>query len=238
MITSVNNERIKYFVKLKEIKYIKKEGLFLVSSPHIVTEALKAGIVTTVILKEDYEFDTDIEIVRVSENVMKKLSSEKSVSEVMAVCKTSFNNELTDKIIILDNVQDPGNVGTIIRSSKAFGFDTVVLSNDSVNIFNDKLIRATEGMIFNTNIIKIDLLPFIEEIKKIGYKVIGTDLKTNNYSIDATSKLAIIVGNEGSGVSKEVLELCDDIVKIKISEDVESLNVAIASAILMYEVSK
>lgn len=237
MINSSNNEKVKYYKKLRTNKYIKEYKKFIVEGEHLVQEALKADVVEEIIALENTSFKTNKPVTYVSSSVLKKISTLDSTPNIMAVCKIEENNEIIgNKILLLDKVGDPGNGGTIIRSASAFNMDSVVFSKDSVNIYNDKLIRATQGMFFHTNIITSDLKEVILSLKKQGYTIIGSCL---NNSIDLkelekTDKYALIVGNEGSGISKEILELCDKLVKIHMNEKCESLNVSVASAILMY----
>ena len=139
----------------------------------------------------------------------------------------------------MDNIQDPGNMGTIIRSAVAFNIDTIIVSNDSVDIYNPKVVRSSQGMIFHMNIIKKDLIPFIKEIKN-DYKIIGTKVTDGNdiKTLEKNEKLCIIMGNEGNGVREEILALCDDFVYIPMNENCESLNVGVATSILLYELSR
>ena len=145
-------------------------------------------------------------------------------------------NIIGDKIIILDNVQDPGNVGTIIRSALAFNVSTVVLSDDSVNIFNDKLIRSTEGNIFNVNVVTMNIEEAIKIVKEKGIKVYYGDMhgKDDIDSLNASS-YAFILGSEGKGISQKVRELSDEGVRIEMNDKCESLNVAVAASIIMYK---
>ena len=150
MITSVDNKRIKEVSKLNNRKYRKEMSLFLVEGSHLVEEAYKHNLlVETYSLDENDYPNNNV----VSENVMRKISSLDTVSNIIGVCKFKKENELGNKLLILDDIQDPGNLGTIIRSAVAFNVDTIILSNDTVDLYNPKVIRATQGMIFNINII-------------------------------------------------------------------------------------
>ena len=154
------------------------------------------------------------------------------------IVRDNYDFDYDNKIIVtvLDNIQDPGNLGTIIRSSVAFNFDTIVISNDSVDVYNSKVIRATQGMLFNVNIIVTDIKEFLNSIKD-EYKIIGTDV-VNGKSLPEfknLKKFAIIVGNEGQGISLDTKKLCSDFVYIPMNQDCESLNVGVAASIIMYE---
>ena len=236
MIDSLDNKKIKEITSLKIKKYRDQYGLFLVEGKHLVDEAKKSGLLEEVILLDD-EYDFDKKLI-VSEKVMKKLSFQDSLPSIMGVCKIKDNKLIGSKYLLLDGIQDPGNLGTIIRSSLAFGVDTIVLSKDSVDLYNDKVIRSTQGMIFHINIIRCDLEDVINKIKG-DIKIIGTSLgdSTPLRSIDKLERYALIVGNEGNGVKKEILDLCDDIVRIEMNKDVESLNVGVATSIILYEMS-
>ena len=236
MIDSLDNKKIKEIASLKIKKYRDQYGLFLVEGKHLVDEAKKSGLLEEVILLDDnYDFDKKL---IVSEKVMKKLSFQDSLPSIMGVCKIKDSKLIGSKYLLLDGIQDPGNLGTIIRSSLAFGVDTIVLSKDSVDLYNDKVIRSTQGMIFHINIIRCDLEEVINKIKG-DIKIIGTSLgdSTPLRSIDKLERYALIVGNEGNGVKKEILDLCDDIVRIEMNKDVESLNVGVATSIILYEMS-
>ena len=146
---------------------------------------------------------------------------------------------LSDKILILDNVQDPGNLGTIIRSAKAFNINTIVLSLNCVNKYNEKVIRAAQGMLFKVNVVTKDLKYFIPYLKSIGYDVYGTDVVdgVDVKEIDKKDKIAVVMGNEGQGIEPDIKKLIDKNIYIKMSSDCESLNVAVASSIIMYELN-
>ena len=236
MIDSLDNKKIKDISSLKIKKYRDQYGLFVIEGKHLVDEAKKSGLLEEVILLDD-EYDFDKKLI-VSEKVMKKLSFQDSLPSIMGVCKIKDNKLIGSKYLLLDGIQDPGNLGTIIRSSLAFGVDTIVLSKDSVDLYNDKVIRSTQGMIFHINIIRCDLEEVINKIKG-DIKIIGTSLgdSTPLRSIDKLERYALIVGNEGNGVKKEILDLCDDIVRIEMNKDVESLNVGVATSIILYEMS-
>ena len=143
---------------------------------------------------------------------------------------------------MLDGVQDPGNLGTIIRSSLAFNVDTIVLSPECVDLYNPKVLRSTQGMLFGVNIIRKDLIEVIDELKHKEIPVYGTRVE---YGEDVTNlkekdrqAFAIVMGNEGQGVREEVLDMCDKFIYIDMNDRVESLNVAVATSILLYELNK
>lgn len=237
MIQSVSNSRVKEWMKLKQSKGRKQTGLFLVEGEHLVEEAYKQGIVECIIYLDEYKRKFDCEMVEVSRAVLDKLAFVQSPQSVMAVCHIKENtfDYYANKYLILDNVQDPGNIGTLLRTALALGYKHIVLSANSCDLYNDKLIRSTQGALFYLNIIQGDVL---EEIKKLQYQgvhIVGTSLHEARVIQEASmqSKIGIVLGNEGNGVSKAVLDACDERVFIPI-EEAESLNVGIAGGICMF----
>lgn len=234
-ITSINNQKVAYWAKLKMKKYRDVEHLFIVESENLVNEALKKGIVKEIITTEDKEYKVDT--YNVTPEIMAKISSLVTPNKVMAVCNFILPDDIKGNVLLLDHIQDPGNLGTIIRSSVAFNFPTIVCSEDTVDAYNDKVIRSSEGMIFNTNIIKDNLISFIPYLKTLGYKIYGTDvINGKNIKTVNEEKVAFVIGSEGKGVSIEVKELCDDFIYINMNEKCESLNAAVASSIIMYDI--
>ena len=234
-ITSLNNPKVIFWAKLKMKKYRDIEHLFIVESEHLVSEALKKGIVKEIITTEEKEYE--VPTYNVSTEIMKRISTLITPNKVMAVCEYLMPDDIKGNILLLDHIQDPGNLGTIIRSAVAFNFSTIIVSENTVDFYNDKVIRSSEGMIFNINLVKDDLLSIIPVLKEKGYKIYGTDVKKgkNIKTID-NKQCAIIIGSEGKGMSIEVKELCDDFIYINMSKTCESLNAAVASSIIMYEV--
>lgn len=233
MIESLSNTKIKYAVKLKQKKYRNQTNQFLVEGEHLLEEAIKSGMFDYLFTTEVSKLDNDSSYL-VSESVFTKLSDLNSKRGVIAVCNRPKVQDISDKILILDGIQDPGNMGTLIRSAAAFGFKTII-SEDSVDYFNEKVIRSSQGAVFYTNLLEKNLLSFIKENQAITYfgtnVLKGKSLKMINFS---SKTIAIILGNEGSGVRKEIQELVSENIKIPMLET-ESLNVGIAGGILMYE---
>lgn len=235
--TSLNNEKIKTLKKLKEKKYRDQTNLFLVEGEHLIKEAFSSKVLKEVFCLEGTDIDIDVPIHYASKEVMNSLTHVESPSNMIGVCIKKEEKEYSGNILILDDVQDPGNLGAIIRSAVAFNVDTIVLSNQTVDLYNPKVIRASQGMLFKVNIIRTDLISFIKEIKQKEYHILATQLINgkNIKKLEKTEKLAIIMGNEGKGVSKPLLDLSDEFVYIKMNETCESLNVAVASSIILYE---
>lgn len=236
MIESVNNEKIVYFKKLRDSKFIKEENKFIVEGEHLVEEAYKSGNLLEVITSEQ-NTKYNVKTTLVSKRCLEKISLLKSTPSIMGVVKLNFGKEIKgEKIVLLDNVGDPGNVGTIIRSALAFNVSTVVLSPGSVSVFNDKLIRSTEGTIFNMNIVTLDLKDAINLIKSKGIKIYYADM-FGNINLDEANinSYALVLGSEGKGISDYIKEICDDSINIPMNNKCESLNVAVTGGIIMYK---
>ena len=236
MITSINNERIIEISKLNNKKYRKEYGLFIIEGEHLVEEAYKHNLLKEVYSLNETNYENSY---IVTESVMKKITNLDSIPNIIGVCKMKEEKEPGNKLLILDNIQDPGNLGTIIRSAVAFNADTIVLSNDTVDLYNSKVIRATEGMIFNINIISRDLLSFIPSIKN-SYKIYSTNVKNGTLlkNVEKVEKYAIIMGNEGNGVKKELQDIADENIYIEMNNKCESLNVGVATSIILYELGR
>ena len=235
MITSTSNNTIKTLIKLKQKKYRDEFGSYLIEGEHLVEEAIKAKQVECLISTK--EIKSDLPVIIVSNEVMKKISFTKSPQSIMAKCKIKKEKKLVDgkRYLILDDLQDPGNIGTLIRTALAFSIDQIILSNNCVDLYNDKLLRSMQGANFHINCIYDDLKTVISTLKKNNVKIIGSALENGQdiKEIEISEKMAFIVGNEGNGMNKDILLKCDNIGYIPI-DTIESLNVAIAGSIMMY----
>ncbi len=231
-LSSINNEKVINWAKLKMKKYRDIEHLFLVEGDHLVEEALNKGIVREIITVEDRQYS--VPTYTVNENIMSRLSDLTTPPKIIAVCNYIIPDDIKGNVLMLDRIQDPGNLGTMIRSAVAFNFNTIILSKDTVDHYNDKVIRSSEGMIFKVNIIKDDLFSMISLLKKKGYIIAGTDVRRGkNVQYLKGKDCAVLIGNEGAGLSIELKELCDYFVYIKMTEQCESLNAAVAASIIM-----
>ena len=237
MIESVNNERIKEYAKLNTKKYRDETGLFIVEGEHLVEEALKYMEVV-----EIFSLDGRDNTTHVSLNVMAKLSDLKTPPKVLAVLKKRETEAAGWNSLVLDNIQDPGNLGTIIRSSLAFNVDTIILSENTVDLYNPKVLRATQGMHFHINIISMPSVEAVNLLKENNYLILGTNVVngTDIRDIDDSlkEKFCLIMGNEGNGVRQEIQDMCDKNLYIKTNEKLESLNVGVACSILLYELGR
>ena len=240
-IKSVNNELIKEIAKLKDKKYRDKEKKFLVEGYHLIEMAKDFLEIIFVSDKKDYEKIKGVTYYLVSNEVIKKLSQTMNPQGIIGVCTKKEDEKVTsNNVLILDNVQDPGNVGTLIRSALAFNYKDIILSKDSVDIYNDKVIRSSQGALFKVNIIYRNLVDEIKELKNNGYAVYGTSLKNAKpmQQIVFKDKKAIVLGNEGAGVSNDVLNITNENIYLEMNKEIDSLNVGVAGSIIMYELSK
>ena len=236
IIASLNNSKVKAWNKLKEKKFRDEENSFLIEGDHLVECALNYGVVKEIITTDENYKIPHIPVYYVTSSIMKKLSNQVTGTNIIAVCQKIPERQIQGNVCLLDNIQDPGNLGTIIRSAKAFGIDTLVLSLDTVDLYNDKVIRASEGLLFGLNIIKSDLKTIIKKLKENNYKIYGTNCKEGLElkKVAFVPLSAIIIGNEGRGMKPDLTSLCDEMIHIKI--DGESLNAAVAASIIFYEV--
>ncbi|MCM3363893.1 TrmH family RNA methyltransferase [Niallia sp. MER TA 168] len=242
-ILSVKNPQIKEWKKRLTKKERDKTGTFLVEGFHLVEEAFKADAIIDLIISEDIDVPAwnyrDIPITIVTKEIIKELSDTETPQGILALCKQQSHQEIlstAQTFIAIDQVQDPGNMGTIIRTADAAGIDAVIIGEGTVDIYNPKVVRSGQGSHFHLPIIKTNLPAFIEELKERKVPVYGTALENGRDYRETvkTDEFCLIVGNEGNGVSKEVLSKTDTNLYIPIYGKSESLNVAVAAGILMY----
>lgn len=240
VITSLDNKLIKRLAKLKDKKYRDLEDIFLIETEHLIEEAYRCGMLEMVLVLENEDINLDVKKVYVTKNILNKLSSLNSNIKYIGVARKFIPKGYGNRLILLDNLQDPGNLGTIIRSAAAFNIDTIILGNNCVDLYNDKVIRASEGMIFHVDCLRKDLTSLIIELKNNNYMMIGTDVNEGKVlnTFKFPLKFAIIIGNEGNGISLEIKNLVDKNIYIPMNKKTESLNASIAASIIMYEMSK
>ena len=240
LITSKDNSRIKEIRKLLNKKYSIEKGLFVIEGENLVEEAIKSNLLVELYVLDGTSCKYNFKYDNITLDVMKSISDLKSTPRLIGISKYINKNNLGNKIVLLDGVQDPGNAGTIIRNCVAFGVDTIVFSKDSVSPYNEKVLRSTGGMIYNINIIIDEIENIVKKIKEKNIKLIGTSLSLSKEleQIEKYEEYAIIFGNEGNGVSKKILDLCDDIVRIDMENKCESLNVGVSSGIILYYMYK
>ncbi|PAV30432.1 RNA methyltransferase [Virgibacillus profundi] len=243
MITSVKNDKVKAWRKLHKRKDRTSSGTFLIEGFHLLEEAWKSNwSIIEIITQNNVELPgwcNDFPLEEVSDNVFQHISQTKSPQGIAAVIAMNETISITGNyLLLIDSIQDPGNLGTIIRTADAAGFDGIVLGSDTVDMYNEKVIRATQGSIFHIPTFQADLKEEIIDLKNNGYNVWATALNNAKVytDLEVSKKVAIIVGNEGAGVREELMDLADTLVNIPIYGKAESLNVSVATGILMYYV--
>ncbi|MCM3725354.1 RNA methyltransferase [Neobacillus cucumis] len=246
-IESVNNPKVKQWKKLLTKKERDKSGTFIVEGFHLVEEALKQGEQVLEIIVSDNvglppRWDVgSTPVTSVTEEISNSLSETEAPQGIYAVCRQS-NQEVQDAktLLLIDAVQDPGNLGTMIRTADAAGIDAVVVGRGSVDIYNSKVLRSAQGSHFHLPIIRGDLHEWIDKLHDKNIPVYGTALEGASAYTDITSgaSFALIVGNEGNGVAKDLLSSTTANLYIPIFGKSESLNVAVATGILLYYLKK
>ena len=238
--TSIENEHIKEIKKLNNKKYRDLNGKFIIEGKHLVEEAINNNLVEEILLLEGNNEKYDVKTNYVNGKVMKYITELDNPSKIIGICHKKNDKIQGNHILILDDIQDPGNLGTIIRSAVAFNIDTIILSKTGVDLYNSKVLRSTQGMIFNINIVVSDIKEEILKLKGDNYKILTTNVEGGKLvkSIEKNQKFAIIIGNEGKGVSKEIKELSDEYIYIEMNKKCESLNAAVATSIILYELSR
>lgn len=241
LITSKENNLVKELTKLQNKKYREKNKQFIVEGRHLVMEAFKKGLVDKLLLEQNEIFPLNCETVYFTNDVINKISTLDNPQSIMALCKMPEEDVIDgDKILVIDHIQDPGNLGTIIRSAAAFNIDTIILSEGTVDLYSPKVVRASEGMVFHVNIVKRDLGEALTYLKSKKYNVFGTKV-THGISVkdfSAFGKFAFIIGNEGAGMSEYLEDFCDQFLYIDMNSDCESLNAAVACSIILYQLDK
>ena len=250
-IESKENAFIKELKKLKEKKYRKQQNQFIVEGIRSVNEVLKSSYEIEYLLYSDkFEDKIDalfknekiknVQFYNVTNDVLKLLCSTETPQGVVAIVnikKFNIVDELNGFYVLVDKVQDPGNIGTIIRSAHASGAKGVILTKGTVDVFNDKAFRSTMGSVFHIPIIEDDRV-FIKKLKDDKFKFVVSSLQTdkNFFDVNLKDNLVICVGNEGIGISKEIYDLADINVKIPMTGGAESLIVAVSSTVMMFEI--
>lgn len=243
IITSKDNEIIKNIKKLKEKKY--RLDSYIVEGIKMVKEAINENQeIALIAIREDFKIDFDtknIKTVTISNKIFNDISDVKTPQGILAVIKKNQNNQIetnSDYILALDSLQDPGNMGTIIRTADSANINQIIINKTTVDPYSPKVIRSTMGAIYRTNIIEVeDLKATLKEMKLKGFQIITTDLKATQsiYDINYNNKTVVVIGNEANGVSQEILQTADKKVIIPMLGKTESLNASIAASIMIYE---
>ena len=253
VITSKDNELVKNIKKLKEKKYRDINNQFIVEGIKIVAEAIEENAdIDCIVVCEDCVNDGSIDkkllyeiakfkCVYVTEKIFNTLTDVTNPQGILAVINRNNENSNIDYnadfIVVLDGIQDPGNLGTILRTVDSANLKQIIVSKETADSFNPKVVRSTMGGIFRVNILKSDnLIETLKELQKQGFEVVVTSLDTTNNIYDINyNKKVVVIGNEANGVSKEVQELADKKVIIPMLGKTESLNAGVAAGIMIYE---
>ncbi len=252
MINSVSNAKVKYVINLqKKSKFRELENTFVVEGIKMFLETprklLKNVYVTEAFLEKNKEHFADISYETVTDRVFEQMSDTKTPQGVLALVTMKqyhiedIKNIKNPYLMIVEDLQDPGNLGTIVRTAEGAGINGIIMSKNTVDIYNPKTIRSTMGSIYRLPLYKSeDIFATVNKIKDMGITVYAAHLKgEKSYSkYDYTLPTAFVVGNESKGISDELSDICDNLIKIPMKGQVESLNAAIAAAVLMYEGAK
>lgn len=254
IISSKDNEQIKYVKKLKEKKFRDETHEYIIEGIKLIREAIEENVtIKTIIICEDcVEGENAIEqsllyeiakynCIYVKRKIFQLLTDVMTPQGIMAVVEQGDNNDAIDYhqdiILALDNIQDPGNLGTILRTADSANLKQIILTKETADPYNPKVVRSTMGAIFRMNIITTNSLEkTLKEIQKHHFEVVATSLETENsiYDIDYQKKV-IVIGNEAKGVSRDIQNLADKKVKIPMLGKTESLNASVAAGIMIYE---
>lgn len=236
IITSLDNNNVKMWCSLKQKKYRDKYGLFLIEEKHLIEEAAQVNLVVTLIARAGKKPFIRLNPTYVSDQVMSKIQSNKSLNDYIAVCRIPpVKIDYGNRFVIMENVQDPGNVGTIIRTALALGYDGVFVTENCADIYNEKTVQASQGAIMRMPVERLNIKQIAKFVHESGCKIIATLPKAEKVlsQTNKIEKYAILLGNEGNGLTNEAIKLADEQVRIEM-ENFESLNVASAAAICLY----
>ena len=236
MIESLDNKKVKNWTKLHLKKY--RDYNYLILDEKVIDEAYKHGFLDTLIYcgEAPFEFGNSFEV---SREVLNKISKTDNLNYIGVGKEIKESSDYQNRVLILDELSDPLNIGRIMESAYLFGFDSIILSENAADIYHPKCLSASRGAIYNLNIKRCDIIMEINHLKEDGFKVYATGLKYNTLSLDEvkiSDKMAVVLGNEGSGVRSTVFDVSDETVKIDM-HNIDSLNVAMAGAIIMYRFS-
>ena len=253
LITSKDNEKIKHIKKLKEKKYRDMYNEYIIEGLKLVREAINEEVnIKSIIICDDCDIEDNIdsdfkyeiakrECIYVPEKIFLSLTDVSNPQGMIAVVEKHVSEEKLsfdeDLYLILDNIQDPGNMGTILRTADSLDLKQIIVSKGSADVYNPKVVRSTMGAIFRLQVIESeDLVKTIKELKKHKIKVMATSLEKSKSIYDVEyKKSAIVIGNEANGVSKDILDITDENIKIPMMGRTESLNAAVATGIVLYE---
>jgi len=258
IISSKDNEIVKHYKKLKEKKYRDEFSEYTIEGIKIINEAIENGAnISTIFvceellntnnkngqlekLKDNLKRIENQKIINVTESIIRYLSEVINTQGILAIIKKEEEAKIdlsAELLLVLDNIQDPGNLGTIIRTADACGLNQIIISKETADPYNSKVIRSTMGSIFRVKIIREEnLLEKLLEIKNDGFDIVTTSLDTDNYIYDIDyNKKVIVIGNEANGVEEDINKISDVKIKIPMLGKAESLNASVATGIVLYE---
>lgn len=231
-----------FILDLKKQKRENKALLFLdnvkIIKDAIANKTIKVESMLTSL--ETLPFDYDGEVYKVDQKIIEQFSDTKTPQKVLCIAYLTqyIVKKPKTNFLVLDGLQDPGNVGTLIRTAKASGFDTIFLV-DSVRKENSKLIRSSVGAVFDSQVYQVTKQQFLDMAKKFNFRLICCDMEGENiFNFVADEKIGVVVGNEGNGVSEEISSICYKTVRIPMMSGIESLNAGVSGSIIMYEINK
>lgn len=236
MISSLDNKKVKELTKLHQKKY--RDDSFLLLDEKLIELAYKKKYLKTLVYTDDLPFVFD-DVLEVSQDVLNKIAKKDNLKYIGVSRLIEENRNYGNRIIILDHLQDPLNIGRIMEACQLFGFDSIIMSENCADIYNEKCLDNCKGGIFNLNISTDKLEDIIPVLQKDGYLVCATGLRNNTkwlHDLKPQDKMAFIMGNEGSGVRENIMDLSDETIKIDMC-NIDSLNVGMAASIVMYNFS-
>lgn len=247
-LTSIHNQHVKNWKKLQTKKFRRQTGLYLLDGWHLVQEALKAHVRVQQLIgtKDELAEHSDIvslvaEVYEVTPAIMKHITptvTPQGIAAVVELPQTHFHpQEIHGAWLMLEGVQDPGNVGTMVRTADAAGFTGVVVSDKTADLYSPKVVRSMQGSQFHLLLVNGDLKKWVTDFQKAGAPVYGTQLNPqaeNFRNVHPGETFALIMGNEGNGMSDDLLKLTDKNLYIPMKGEAESLNVAVSAGILMF----
>ncbi|MBQ9658226.1 MAG: RNA methyltransferase [Clostridia bacterium] len=253
VISSKDNEIVKHVKKLSEKKYRDQMQEYLIEGIKLIEEAIQEkAVISKIIICEECTKNLEIsknlmyeiakyECIYVTEKIFKSLSQVTNPQGILAIIKKEpekLKIEYNDDIIVaLDDIQDPGNLGTILRTVDSVGLNQIIVTKGTADVYNPKVVRSTMGAIFRVKVIEVeDLEESIKEMQKNGFKLMVTSLQTDKtiYDVDYNKKI-IVIGNEANGVAQNIQKLANERVIIPMLGKTESLNASVATGIILYE---
>lgn len=254
IISSKNNNKIKFIKKIRDNSSFRKEmSLAYLEGERLVVDT-PINLINEVYISENYNGKLPIGLSKESKNVFvisnevfDIISDTVNSSGIIAlsnIINGSIDNIINSKynlILVLNSIKDPGNMGTIIRTAESAGVNAIIIDKNSVDIYSPKVVRSSMSSLFRMNIYKTDdLESTINELKKANYFILGTSLNASNDYVkyNYNKNTALVIGSESSGISENILNLCDDCIKINMCGEIESLNAAIATGIILFEMKR